>query len=197
MASLDNNVNRANVWRRWEDWVAALAKISVTWGTNAKPFAEAPDAWFGGSTASLPATAAYSSEANLGDANGIITAATVRTGLIAATTDWTHMRNMRARRYYNYQGTAQSQQNLGPTKAYQPLANRQAISTPVIPTAGPSSGNLITEGASAAVNGTGMEEYFENCRNAYIAKRDVEFENSITVCHYSCHSSCHGSRGRR
>jgi len=195
MASLTNNVNRANVLLRWEDWVANYARSSLVWGTEAKPFAEAPNDWFGGRRDSPPSSSAYSSQTSLGSStSSVIVASVVRTGLINMTSLWTHMKNMRARRYYNSQGTVSIQIDTT-AKAYQPTSTRRSISVPAVPSLGPTRSGVITKGAYS--NNTGLEEYFERLRGSYITRRNTATDKEITVCHYSCHYSCHSSRGRR
>ena len=194
MVSLTNNVSRSNVRQRWEDYVADAARAGISWGLNRKPFSQAPNSWFGGNYNSPPARSSYASDNTIGSSGGLITASTLRNGLVGATTNWTHLRNMNARRYYNYQGSYQLQYN-STAKAYQTTSVRAAIAAPGIPTNGPNAGNLITIGSDAS--NTGLEEYFARLRSAYYTRRDQAVARYAYVCHYSCHSSCHGSRGRR
>ena len=197
MASLTNNVNRANVLLRWEDWVANYARRDLVWGTEEKPFAEAPDDWFGGRRDSPPRSGAYSYQTWLGSStSSIIQATRVRTALIDMTTKWTHMKNMRARRYYNSQGTVSIQIDTT-AKAYQPTSTRSAIAAPSVPSLGPREPNVITRGSTYWRYNNGLEEYFEKLRVRYVARREAATDKEITVCHYSCHYSCHTSRGRR
>lgn len=198
MVSLTNNVGRTNVRQRWEDYVASDARANVTWGTNNKPFLEMPDDRFGGSTASLPSVSANMSDNNIGSSGGTITASTLRTGMINGSNAWTHLRNMRARRYYNSQGNVFNQIDTT-DKAFFPTSGQYSgldtIATPSVPTNGPNSGNTITIGDDATDRG--MEEYLARHRVNYRAIRDTALIRDITSCHYSCHSSCHYSRGRR
>ena len=195
MVSLTNNVYNGNVVDRWEDYVADAARTGIQWGFNRKPFSQAPNSWFGGNYNSPPGRISYSSDNMVGNRYTTITASTVRNGLINATTNWTHLRNMRARRYYNSQGRNILQYD-STQKAYQTTGVRSAISAPSIPTNGPTNnGWLITRGSDSS--NTGMEEYLARLRSAYYTRRDQAVSRISYVCHYSCHSSCHGSRGRR
>lgn len=195
MASLTNNVNRANVLLRWEDWVASYARAGLVWGTESKPFAEAPNDWFGGRRDSPPSLSAYSVQTLLGSStSSVIVASVVRDALINMTTQWTHMKNMRARRYYNSQGTVSIQIDTT-AKAYQPTSTRSSVAVYPTPSLGPIRGVPITRGAY--YNNNGLEEYFERLRGQYITRRGQATDKEITVCHYSCHYSCHSSRGRR
>lgn len=194
MATLSNPITRSNTRSRWEDYVAAAARAGIVWGRNRKPFSQMPTSYFGGNYNSPPSTSAYASDNTLGSSGGLITASTFRNGLVGATTNWTHMRLMRARRYYNRQGSWQLQYN-STQKAYCLTSDRVAIAAPSIPTLGPTAGGLIYAGSNAA--NTGVEEYFARLRSAYYARRDNPRNRYVYVCHYSCHYSCHGSRGRR
>lgn len=196
MVSLTNNVRNSNVVDRWEDYVADAARTGVSWGLNRKPFSQAPDSWFGGNYNGLPARTAYSSDNMVGDTGTIITASTLRDGLIAATSNWTHLRNMRARRYYNSQGRNILQYD-NTAKAYQTTGERLTIASPGIPVNGPTNNPsyLITIGSNSS--NTGLEEYLAQLREAYYVIRDNTVDRISYVCHYSCHYSCHGSRGRR
>lgn len=190
MVSLTNNVRKSNVIDRWEDYVADDARGGLVWGLDAKPFSSAPNDWFGGDIASPPAKDSYVSDIS----GTIINATTTRNTLVNGTTQWTHLRNMRAVQYFNSQGTQQLSFDQT-EKAYQDTGQRVVVTDPAVPTNGPSSIYLITIGSDA--NQTGIEHYFARLRGAYRTIRDDAVLREQTVCHYSCHYSCHGSRGRR
>jgi hypothetical protein len=195
MVSLTNNVFNGNVVDRWEDYVADAARSGIVWGRNRKPFSQMPNSYFGGNYNSPPSRSAYSSDGMVGNRYTIIYASTTRNGLINATTNWTHLRLMRARRYYNSQGRWILQYN-ATRKAYQTTGVRVSISAPSIPTYGPTNnGWLITRGSDGS--NTGMEEYLARLRSAYYTRQNQPYNRYVYVCHYSCHYSCHGSRGRR
>lgn len=194
MVSLTNNVSRSNVRLRWQDYVAAAARSGIAWGYNRKPFSQAPNSWFGGNYNSPPSASAYASDNTVGSSGGVITASTLRNGLVGATTNWTHLRNMNARRYYNRQGSNQLQYN-STQKAYQTTSVRATIATPSIPSSGPTAGGIIRIGSDGS--NTGLEEYFSRLRSAYYTRRNQAVARYAYVCHYSCHYSCHSSRGRR
>lgn len=195
MVSLTNNVYNGNVVDRWEDYVAEAARAGIVWGRNRKPFSQAPNSWFGGNYNSPPGRTSYSSDTMVGSRYNTIVASTVRNGLINATRNWTHLRRMRARRYYNSQGRNILQYD-STQKTYQTTGVRVSISTPSIPTNGPlNNGWLITRGSDGS--NTGMEEYLARMRSAYYTRQNQSVSRIAYVCHYSCHYSCHGSRGRR
>ena len=198
MVSLTGNVSRLNVRQRWEDYVAADARSGIVYSTTSKPFAEMPNDRFGGAGTALPSVSSYLSVDNIGSSGGTITASTLRTGMVNGTSAWTHLRNMRARRYFNSQGSAQLQIDVT-NKAYMPNSGtyngQGTVTAPSVPTNGPTAGNTITVGSASA--NTGMEEYLDLMRAAYRAVRDTAVTRDITTCHYSCHYSCHSSRGRR
>jgi len=193
MVSLNNNVRKSNVIDRWEDYVADDARGGLVWGLDAKPFSTAPDDWFGGDIASPPAKDSYVSDSNI--SGTLIEATATRNALVTGTTQWTHLRNMRAVQLFNSQGTQQGTFD-DTQKAYQETGQRVDVTDPAIPPQGPSNnGNLITIGSDSAQ--TGMEHYLARLRGAYRTIRDDAVYREQTVCHYSCHYSCHGSRGRR
>ena len=194
MVSLTNNIRRANTRERWQDYVAAAARSGIAWGYNRKPFSQMSNSYFGGNYNSPPGASSYASDNTIGSSGGLITASTLRNGLIGATTNWTHLRLMRARRYYNSQGTYYLQYN-STQKAYQTTSVRVAIAAPSIPSNGPNAGNIIYIGSDGGNWGT--EEYFSRLRNAYYDRANNPYNRYVYVCHYSCHYSCHGSRGRR
>lgn len=185
--ALTNPVNKQNIVNRFADYVVANANASIVWGTGAKPFAEMPDATFGGSTSGR---AIGINGANIGGST--ITAGTIRSVLEIETAAYTNMRNLRAVLFVTGGGgnngsrptagivfdqTAKSHLNTG----------RYLESPP----------NNAGVTAGQRVSAANLESYFNNLRAAYQTVRDTTVTVQTDVCHASCHSSCHGSRGRR
>ena len=195
MVSLTNNVYNGNVVDRWEDYVAEAARSGIAWGYNRKQFSQMSNSYFGGNYNSPPGRASYSSDTMVGNRYTTIVASTVRNGLVNASRNWTHLRLMRARRYYNSQGRWVLQYN-STQKAYQTTGVRTNVSAPSIPTNGPlNNGWLITRGSDSS--NTGMEEWLARLRSNYYGIKNSPVNRYVYVCHYSCHYSCHSSRGRR
>lgn len=190
MATLTNPVNPGNIVSRYIDWVPATANGYISWGTNAKPFAEMADGHFGGTTAGK---ALSISGGNLGSIGNLVGAAAIYNALVNETVSYTNIRNLRALLFvdggggntgtrgtagYVYDQTAVAHLNTG---------YRAGIGSP--PNAGVAANNKI--GASE------LENFFSNLRNSYNSIRGSTVTIQTNVCHASCHSSCHGSRGRR
>lgn len=177
MASLTNPVNPQNIVNRFADYVVATANSGISWGYNAVPFGEFPSGYFGGYTSGKGI------EISGGSINtGYIHAGTIYNVLVAETTRYTKIRNLRALRYvvgygYNYDYTA---------KAFMNDNYMQGISPSSV---GTNSGALISYG--------NLEAFFSHLRDWYNAVAPNTVTIQIDVCHVSCHSSCHGSRGRR
>lgn len=188
MATLTNPVNKQNIVDRFADYVTANANSSISWGSDAEPFAEMPDTTWGGTTAgqTIAITGAGISDTN-------ITAASIRSLLETETARYTNIRNLRA--VLNVTGTGG---NTGsrPTagivydqtaKAHLNSSYRAAI--PAVNNAGVAAGNTVST--------ANLETYFSNLRSAYQSVQANTVTIQIDVCHASCHNSCHGSRGRR
>ena len=94
MAALTNPVNAQNVVDRFTDYVVSTANSGISWGSNAKPFPEMPDAYFGGGTGGR---AIGISGVNI-SANPI-TASTIYNTLVNETYNYFYIRNMRAVRF--------------------------------------------------------------------------------------------------
>lgn len=188
MATLTSPVSPQNIVDRFADYVTATANTGISWGTNAKPFAEMADGEFGGSTGGRGITI---SGGNI--AGNPITASTIYNVLVAETQTYSNIRNLRALLFvdggggntgtrptagYVYDQTAVAHLNTGYRQSQNAIGN-----------AGVSSGS--------AISAANLETFFSNCRAEYNARRANTVAIQTNVCHASCHSSCHSSRGRR
>lgn len=192
-SGLTDNINAPNVVSRFADYVRGAANSGISWGTNAYPFTEFSQyaGIFGGDTNGKPLEiSAYNLE---GPSKAIISAQSVYNVLIAETTRYTRIRNIRALLFvlgtggntgsrpnpgYIYINTAVAHLNSG----YQ--VNVSADRNNVF------AGNTMTRAGTAAM--------FNNMRAAYNNIRAVSAGDfQVNVCHASCHSNCHNSRGRR
>jgi hypothetical protein len=189
MATLTSPVRTQNIVDRFADYVTATAASGISWGTNAKPFAEMPDSTFGGTTSGRSIGI---SGGNIG--SGLITASNIYNTLVNETTQYTSIRNLRA--ILNVLGDGG---NLGTRPgqlgyiydqtavAYMNTNYLQSIGSPG--NAGVASGNVIS-----TVN---LESFFNTLRNSYNSARATTATVQVDVCHSSCHSACHSSRSRR
>jgi hypothetical protein len=190
MAELTNPVRGQNIVDRFADYVVATANAGIVWGTNAKPFAEMPDANFGGTTGGK---AIGITGANVIPASTLITAPTIYNALVAETNSYTRIRNLRALLFVTGGGgNTGSRPTAGyvydqTRKANLNTSRLQSIGAPA--NAGVASGQIVSAG--------NLETLFNNLRTAYSAAAGNTVTIQVDVCHASCHSSCHGSRGRR
>ena len=190
MAELTNPVKAQNIVDRFADYVVATANSGIVWGTNAKPFAEMPDANFGGTTGGK---AVEITGANLVPANTRITAANIYSYLVAETNSFTRIRNLRALLFVTGGGG-----NTGsrPTAGYVYDQTRKAnLNTSRLQSIGSPANASVSAGQ--IVSAGNLETLFNTLRTAYTAAAGNTVTIQVDVCHASCHSSCHGSRGRR
>lgn len=189
MATLTNPINAQNIVDRFADYVVATGNAGISWGTNAKPFSEMPDATFGGTTS--------------GRAIGItgsnvsatpITGSTIYNALNAETQTYSNIRNLRARlNVTGGGGNTGSRPTAGivydqTAVAHLSTAYRQSQINATNPNV--SSGNVISA--------SNLETLFDRLRTIYSSNYRATTQTiTIDVCHASCHSNCHSSRGRR
>lgn len=176
--AISNPISKQGIVDKFEDLVTDVANASIVWGTDNKPFAEMPDANYGGTTAgdSLNITGASIT----GD---VITATTIKTVLETEAALYTNIRQQRAIKIITGSGTVFDQTQV----AHLDTGNREAL--------GAITATDINSGST--VDDTKLETYFGNIATAYNSIRTTAVTDTIEVCHTSCHSSCHGSRGRR
>ena len=225
MVSLTNPVNLANVVLRFEDIVAADAKGSIVYHQTNKHFPQAPNVFYGGSGSSGPPANSYLTSANLGSTGGSITASTVRSAMISATSSWTHLRNAIGRYYVTVQqfnqypddpkqynagptGTnygktwmtsnAQGQQNYTQFVGYNEWDGSDFTPTQRYPQETISTPSARNMNAGDTIDASNLETYMTRCRTNYQSIEQIGLHMQVFLCHYSCFtSSCHFSRGRR
>jgi hypothetical protein len=189
--SLTDPVNKQNVVNRFAEFVQTRANESIVWGTNNMP-KYFTTSTFGGTTAGKTVSITGS---NLNTTE--INAANIYDVLRTETTNFSNIRNLRAR--INVTG-AGGNTPLGPerpanpgiifdqtNKAHLSTAYLQAVQSPS--NAGVESNNLIAR--------SNLDGFITNLRSVYDSYRNNTITITVNVCHSSCHSSCHGSRGRR
>ena len=190
MVALTNPVNAQNVVDRFTDYVVSTANSGISWGSNAKPFPEMPDAYFGGGTGGR---AIGISGANI-SANPI-TASTIYNTLVNETYNYFYIRNMRAVRFVT--GTGGNT----PSGPHRPSAG--GVNYDVTAVAYNNDRNAQTNAGLNGIAGgqpissTNLEAFLNACRAQYNSARNNTRTVQINVCHASCHSSCHFARGRR
>lgn len=190
MVSLTNPINAQNVVDRFADYVTTTVNTSITYGTNALPFSEAPTSWFGGTTSGVGIGV---TGASVTPGGGIVTAQNIYNTLVAETATYTNIRNATLQLFVQGGGgNTGSRPSPGTVvnvtnKTHLATSYRQTLSTVA-------DNGVITAGTITA---TGLEGFFQNLQDEWAAKRDTGVTLVHTVCHSSCHSSCHGSRGRR
>jgi hypothetical protein len=181
MATLTNNINPQNIVDRFADYVTATASAGISWGTNAKPFADFPAGYLGGTTAGRPIGI---TGATISPTGGTITASAIYSTLVNETAQYTSIRRLRAILHLTGSGD-QFDQTAVAYLSYGAFG--LSIGSPA--NAGVSAGSTITS--------SGLESLFNNLRSSYSTARADTVTLTITICHTSCHSSCHGARGRR
>ena len=225
MVSLTNPVNLANVVLRFEDIVAADAKGSIVYHQTNKHFPQAPNVFYGGSGSSGPPANSYLTSANLGSTGGTITASTVRSAMISATSSWTHLRNAIGRYYLqnqqfnqypndprsyqtgpvgtNYGKTWMTTNSQGQSNYSQFVGYNRWDGSDWTPDLRYPQETISTPAATGVesgdtINSSNLEAYMSRCRTNYQSIETIGLHMITTICHYSCFtSSCHFSRGRR
>ncbi len=191
--SLTNPVSGTNVTDRFNAIVMPTVTSGINYGTNAKPFPEAPNSFFGGSTS--PGTGLDFSNTLSGEINAadLISVMETLTGTV------TNIRSANFKLNLTSSGSAPYNVSAGPRtgspgiienvtgKSYLSTSYRQTISI----SSGPASEDLITRNSI-------QTDVLSACRDAYaVAASNTAIMPTVNVCHASCHSSCHNSRSRR
>ena len=186
--AISDPVSKAGIVNRFEDLVTDVAKSSIVWGTNSKPFTEMPNDRYGGRT-----DASFISITGASISGDTITASTIRTVLETEAALYTNIRQQRAILFLTGGGGNTGSRPTAGTVfdttnvAHLDTGNRDALGS--ISSTGVTSGDTVED--------TALETYMGNIATAYNAIRTTTITDQIDVCHASCHSSCHGSRGRR
>ena len=190
MATLNNPISPQNMVDRYADFVTATANSGISWGTNAKPFAEMADSNFGGTTGGRGISVAGSA---LGATGSAVTAQTIYNSLVNETATYTNIRNLRALLFVTGDGgntgTRPTQGFVYDTTAVAHLNTnyRQSIGAP-------SASDVVLNNR---ITSGGLEQFYNNLTSSYTTARSNTTTIQVNVCHASCHSSCHSSRSRR
>ena len=186
--AITGNITKASIVNRFEDLVTDVAKSSIVWGTNSKPFTEMPNDRYGGRT-----DASFISITGASISGDTITASTIRTVLETEAALYTNIRQQRAILFVTGGGGNTGSRPTAGTVfdttnvAHLDTGNRASLGS--ISSTGVITGDTIDDAT--------LETYFGRIAAAYNAVRGSTITDQIDVCHASCHSSCHGSRGRR
>jgi len=181
MAVLSSNVNKQNIVNRFVDYTTATANSGISWGTNSIPFAEFNGAEFGGDTSGL--FVGISGD-NLPDAN--IVASSIYNVLLSETNAYSHIRNLRAVRTYQTEGTVDINWD-GTAVAYMNTGYLQSLGSP-------SDAGVVS---AANITAGGMEAFFDTLRAGYNSVRGNTVTITVATCHSNHSNTCHLSRGRR
>lgn len=178
--SQDFRIIRQEIIDRFRDFVTNVSNTGIHWGTDHLPFPQMPASYFKGPISGEPISISIN---DLGVSGNKISASEIYNVLVNETNKYTNIRYLHARRYltgsgYNFDETRVANMN----DTYE--QNIGAVSNAGIV-------------GGAEISASGLNNFFTNLQNAYIAKRNNTTTVTITYCHSSCHSSCHGSRGRR
>lgn len=192
MATLDSPITPQNIVDRFADYVVATGNTSITWGTNAMPFAEFDVAQFAGANTgrdiSISGTAISTAEPT-----DPISALNIYNTLVAETASYTNIRNLNA--ILNVEGGGG---NTGSRATAGVIFNDTAVSHLNISfrqdIGAPAASDVL---ADSQITSAGLETFFDTLRTAYNTARGTTTTIQVNVCHASCHSSCHSSRGRR
>lgn len=200
MPNLENPgpIRRLTIIQRTIEELNGVATAGITWGTNNKPFPEAPNDWFGGANnwGGLDAAAV---DANYG-ALGLVEASGLTESIRNITQYYTRIRNMRCVRVVTGNG-----------------GNKPVAGSPYSSTASNVDLTRITHTKESQV--TIISNYFDIQESSLIYRGNINnfilgmsqryqilrpnilgdngTDYRVEVCHASCHSSCHSSRGRR
>lgn len=187
-------VRKLTILQRTVEELNGVAIAGISWGTNKKPFPEAPDSWFDGRTdwAGLDPSA-------ISWPNTLIEASDLTEKIRQITQYYTRIRNMRCVRVVTGDGGNRSAgggytstaSNVDLTKITHTKESQPTIISnyfDIQSTTAISRGNLNNFIL-------GMSQRYQILRPNILGDGGTEYR--VAVCHASCHSSCHSSRGRR
>ena len=170
--------------------------LNMSWGTNKKPFPEAPDWWFGGRTdwSGLDPAAV---DANYG-ALGRIEASGLTEAVRNITQYYTRVRNMRCVRKITGNG-GNAPAGPYPDTSYDVDQTKVAFTnTPQATTIS----NYFDVQSDTIINRGNLNNFILGMSTRYqILRSNIDGDDATTykvsVCHTNCHNNCHSSRGRR
>lgn len=199
MPNLENPgpIRRLTIIQRTIEELNGAATAGITWGSNNKPFPEAPDEWFDGPNNWGGLDPAVVND-NYG-ALGLVEASSLTEAIRQITQYYTRIRNMRCVRVVTGGGgntpagplTNPATQNVDLTRISHTKETQATIISNYFDI---QSGSLIYRGN---VNNfiLGMSQRYQILRPNILGDNGTDYK--VSVCHTSCHSSCHSSRGRR
>jgi hypothetical protein len=199
MPNLENPgpIRRLTIIQRTIEELNGVATAGVTWGTNNKPFPEAPGEWFGAAN-NWSGLDPASVDANYG-ALGLIEASGLTEAIRNITQYYTRIRNMRCVRVVTGNGGNRSAGGPYTSTASNIDLTRITHTTQSQPTI---ISNYFDIQSSSLINRgninnfiLGMSQRYQILRPNILGDNGTDYR--VEVCHASCHSSCHSSRGRR
>ena len=227
MVNLTDPVGLSNVVAYFEQEIATnKARNGVQYGANAKHYPQIPASigqFYGGDTPG-PSVSSYLATSNLGSTGGTITASTVRSALVNATSSWTHLRASHSEYFesFHYFNQQPSDPRTGNTGPYSPTKGKTHYPTnaqgaqfyaqfngfiPWFSQLGGTSRRFPQETISTPsasginsgdlIDNSNTATYFTRLQNEYDAIADIHLSLIAYICHTSCFYSCHFSRGRR
>ena len=194
-------IKKTDIVSNFNTYVKSTANTGIVWYANNKPFTD-----FDSGTYLTGTIAGMTSNLDTTDLPGsTINALDIYNALLTETNRYTSIRKMRARLNVTGNGNTYTTGSSSPAnctkgiiydeteKAYMPDGyNTSVISS--VSKHGTTAGSKIYDGAGAE---DGLDDLYSAMKTAYIAKHDIVYTVTVSVCHCSCHSNCHGSRGRR
>ena len=189
-------IRKLTIIQRTIEELNGVALPGIIWGTNAKPFPEAPAGWFAGRTdwGGLDPSAE-----NNGFSDTLIDASNLTEKIRQITQYYTRIRNMRCVRKITGAGGNK------PSGPY-PDATFNVDQTKVAFTTDGQQPTIISNyfdiQSSYLISRGNLNNFILGMSQRYQILRpnilgDDGETYKVSVCHTSCHSSCHSSRGRR
>lgn len=189
-------VRRLTIVQRTIEELNGVALPGIVWGTNAKPFPEAPNSWFGGRTdwAGIDPVAQNATYGAL----GVIDASDLTESIRQITQYYTRVRNMRCVRVISGAG-GNTSNGPYPNTTYNVDQTKVAYTTVPQPTI---ISNYFDIQSTYPISRGNLNNFILGMSQRYqILRPNIAGDDGstykVSVCHTSCHSSCHSSRGRR
>jgi hypothetical protein len=194
--SLTDPISGSNITYRFNSIVISSVNAGITFGTNNKPFSEAPNSFFGGTTSG------YNDLTSVLPVGNEINATELIDTMVILTQAFTNVRNAQFKLNLTSSGSAPYNVSQGPRTGspgiIENVTGKSILSGGYIQSGvisidsgGVSEGLLITK---TSIN----SDLLAACKDEYIsAAGNTAIMPTVNVCHASCHSSCHNSRSRR
>lgn len=194
---LPGPIRRLTIIQRTIEELNGVALSGITWGTNNKPFPEAPADWFDGANnwAGLDPTVVNNNYGAL----GVIEASALTEAIRNITQYYTRIRSMRCVRVIT--GSGGNRSAGGPYTSTASNIDLTRVTHTKESQATLISNYFDIQSTSVINRGNinffilGMAQRYQILRPNILGDDGTSYR--VEVCHASCHSSCHSSRGRR